>query len=70
MKTNYLHIENVHTWQDYKDTVYIGCSVYDEALGIHTEVMLKIPASMYLEEFAGELKTIVKDTYKKHLDSI
>lgn len=70
MKTNYLHIDNVHTWQAYKDTVYIGCSVYDEALGNFTDVTLKIPAHLYLQEIAGKLKDIVKETYKQHLDSI
>ena len=70
MKTKYLHIDQVHTYQAYKDTIYIGCSVYDEALDSFVDITLKIPAHLYLEEFAGNLKNIAKETYKSHLDSL
>ena len=70
MKTNYIEINEAHTWQASKDKVYIGCSVYDSDLNNNVEIMLVIPAQIYLEDIAGELKSIVLTEYKRHLDTL
>ena len=70
MKTNFLHIDQVHTWQAYKDQIYLGCTVYDEAIDSFTDVTLKIPAAIYLQDVAGQFKEIARETYKKHLDTL
>lgn len=70
MKTNYIEINEAHTWQASGDKVYIGCSAYDTFLNSKVEIMLVIPAQLYLEDIAGELKNIVKGSYKTYLDKL
>lgn len=71
MKTNYIEVNEVHTFQAYEDVTYIGCSVYDNDLNSNVEIMLRIPTQIYLEDFAGNpFKNIAKEVYKKHLDNL
>lgn len=70
MKTNYLHIDQVHTWQAHKDQIFLGCTIYDEALGNFTDTTLIIPAQIYLQDVAGDFKEVAKATYKKHIDTL
>lgn len=70
MKNNFIHIDKIHTWQSYKDNIYLGCSVYDEALGNFIDVTLKIPAQVYLQDIAGDFKETVRETYKRYIDEL
>ena len=70
MKTNYIEITEAHTWQAYKHTVYIGCKVYDTDLDSYLDITLKIPAHLYLENIAGQLRHTALKAYKAHLDSV
>lgn len=70
METNYLEIMEMHTWQAHKNTVFIGCKVYDVALDSFVDVTLKIPAHLYLEDIAGQLRFIALDAYREYLDTL
>ena len=71
MKTKFLHIDEVHTIQSHKDTVFFGCSVYNEKDGKFTDFTLVIPAQIYLKEIASKvLKEQVLGNYKAHLDTL
>lgn len=70
MEANFLHIDKVHTWQAYKNNIYLGCVIYDEAIDSFTNVTIKIPAQIYLEDVAGEFRETAKENYKKYIDEI
>ena len=71
MKTNYIYVNEVHTFQAHKDKMYLGLTAHDSNKREDVEITLVLPIKSYLEDIAVKhLKSEALNTYKAHLDTL
>jgi hypothetical protein len=70
MEITYLDVQEVYVYSSYQDEVFIGCRVQGVNSDDESHITLRIPAHIYLSDFAGKLKQRALDNYKAHLDTL